>query len=312
MITPLNTVVRASVYRFLARLVLLLTLVLGTFGAASAQTVTYFHNDIAGTPMLATNAAGAVVWKENYLPYGYRQVADPASSGNKLWFTGKPHDPDTQLSYMGARYYMPLLGRFTGIDPVGILPEQPHSFNRYAYANNNPYKYLDPDGRFAIPLMIKATGATVFLFAGAKAAMTTPEQRAQIARQLGQESQRLSDALGRVSNWAFSEGADSEDKPSLLDPKGETHVLDGDRTGGGHRSGTGKPGKSEFPSGWSDDRIKGEISDVATDPASSRAPGRGGREVVRGTRGGIDIEVIVDPSGRIVTGYPTNVPRNPR
>lgn len=107
-------------------------------------------------------------------------------------------------------------------------------------------------------------------------------------------------------------GANSEDTPSLLDPKGEQHILDGDKTGGGHRPGTGSPGKSEFPSGWSDDRIKGEISDVATDPASSRSPGRNGREVVRGTRGGIDIEVIVEPNGRIVTGYPTNVPRNPR
>ena len=40
--------------------------------------------------------------------------------------------------------------------------------------------------------------------------------------------------------------------------------------------------------------------------------GTPGREVVRGTRGGIDIEVIVEPNGRIVSGYPTNVPRNPR
>jgi RHS repeat-associated protein len=135
--------------RFVAHLVLVLTLVVGTLGTASAQTVTYFHNDIAGTPMLATDAAGAVVWKENYLPYGYRQVADPASGGNRLWFTGKAYDPETQLSYMGARYYMPLLGRFTGIDPVEFVPEQPHSFNRYAYANNNPYKYVDPDGKIA-------------------------------------------------------------------------------------------------------------------------------------------------------------------
>ncbi|WP_335920126.1 hypothetical protein [Shewanella algae] len=27
-----------------------------------------------------------------------------------------------------------------------------HSFNRYAYVNNNPYKYVDPDGEFALAL----------------------------------------------------------------------------------------------------------------------------------------------------------------
>jgi hypothetical protein len=33
-----------------------------------------------------------------------------------------------------------------------------HSFNRYAYANNNPYKYTDPDGKLPIlvPLIIFA------------------------------------------------------------------------------------------------------------------------------------------------------------
>ena len=50
---------------------------------------------------------------------------------------------------MGARYYIPLIGRFTGVDPVDFKEENTHSFNRYAYANNNPYKYVDPDGRQA-------------------------------------------------------------------------------------------------------------------------------------------------------------------
>lgn len=58
--------------------------------------------------------------------------------------------------------------------------------------------------------------------------------------------------------------------------------------------------------------VVGEVSDVATDPESKRAPGRGGRTVVEGTRDGVDIRVIVDPGGRIVTGFPTNVTRNPR
>lgn len=136
--------------RLLRRLVLIATLLAATGGVwAQAATVTFFHNDMAGTPVLATNASGSAVWKENYLPYGYRQQADAASAGNRLWYMGKPYDPATGLAYMGARYYMPLLGRFTGMDPKEVMPEQPHSFNRYAYANNNPYRYVDPDGKIA-------------------------------------------------------------------------------------------------------------------------------------------------------------------
>jgi hypothetical protein len=56
-----------------------------------------------------------------------------------------------------------------------------------------------------------------------------------------------------------------------------------------------------------------EISDIATDPAAWRnAVPQGRRTVLTGTRDGVDIRVIVDSrSGDIVTGYPTNLPRNP-
>jgi murein DD-endopeptidase MepM/ murein hydrolase activator NlpD len=53
---------------------------------------------------------------------------------------------------MGARYYDPIVGRFMGIDPVGFKETNPISFNRYAYANNNPYKFVDPDGRESNPV----------------------------------------------------------------------------------------------------------------------------------------------------------------
>ena len=113
---------------------------------ASAQTVTYFHNDPSGTPVLATDAAGNVVWKENYQPYGGRLNNPAAEASNKLGFAGKPFDPGTGLSYMGARYYDPVLGRFMGADPAAVSPENLSGINRYAYANNNPYRYVDPDG----------------------------------------------------------------------------------------------------------------------------------------------------------------------
>jgi RHS repeat-associated protein len=56
--------------------------------------------------------------------------------------------------YMQARYYDPVIGRFYSNDPVDVLGHMQrgnsiaHGFNRYGYANNNPYKYVDPDGEF--------------------------------------------------------------------------------------------------------------------------------------------------------------------
>jgi Bacterial EndoU nuclease len=86
-------------------------------------------------------------------------------------------------------------------------------------------------------------------------------------------------------------------------------ILDGDATGGGHAPGTGVPGKSEFPAGWSRDKIMNDISDVATDPAS-KVTQAGRTTLIDGTRDGVNIRVVVR-DGRIVTGYPTNLPRNP-
>jgi uncharacterized protein RhaS with RHS repeats len=66
---------------------------------------------------------------------------------------------------MQARYYDPVIGRFYSNDPVGF--RDIHSFNRYAYANNNPYKYVDPTGESSLAvngvrmLFVPAPGARV-------------------------------------------------------------------------------------------------------------------------------------------------------
>jgi RHS repeat-associated protein len=46
------------------------------------------------------------------------------------------------------RYYDPQIGRFLSVDPVTADANTGAMFNRYNYAYNNSYKFVDPDGRY--------------------------------------------------------------------------------------------------------------------------------------------------------------------
>jgi RHS repeat-associated protein len=166
--------------------------------ASAGETVTHFHNDISGTPVMATDAAGNVVWKENYRPYGGKLNNQPASTGNKIGFAGQPFDANTGLSYMGARYYDPVLGRFMGVDPAPPSLGNVHSLNRYAYGNNNPYRYVDPDGHagalaWAAPIMLLAGGGWWW-------STQSAEQRERMVRDADR-------AVRWVKGLIFNEGA---------------------------------------------------------------------------------------------------------
>jgi hypothetical protein len=63
------------------------------------------------------------------------------------------------------------------------------------------------------------------------------------------------------------------------------------------------------PPAWSRDKITHEISDVATS-SGSKVTKAGQTTIVEGTREGVNIRVIIK-NGRIMTGFPTNLPRNP-
>jgi RHS repeat-associated protein len=128
------------------RMLYLITLLFATLLnslALAGEEVTYYHLDGLGSPVAATDANGKLVWSQDYQPHGRR--AATADTTNRLWYTGKPEDA-TGLLYLGARYYNPILGRFMGVDAVRFHETNLHSFNRYAYANNNPYRFIDPDG----------------------------------------------------------------------------------------------------------------------------------------------------------------------
>ena len=91
---------------------------------------------------------GNVISRTRYEPYGFTASGAAPTIG----FTGHVNDVDTGLTYMQQRYYDPVAGRFLSIDPVVTDGNTGDSFNRYAYGNNSPYKYVDPDGRNPLPV----------------------------------------------------------------------------------------------------------------------------------------------------------------
>ncbi len=115
----------------------------------------------------------------------------------------------------------------------------------------------------------------------------------------------------RGGGWAAPDVHGSTDRPKedeirMTDDR-VRHTLDGDgpgEPGGGHRHGTGRPRKSEFPEGWADDRVVSVVEDVARRPDEVHWQESNTRWRVIGERDGVRITAVVLPDGRIWTAWP--------
>jgi RHS repeat-associated protein len=135
------------------------------YGQATETSGTkYLTADALGSTRLETpvNPTAANATNFDYLPFGGeigagtagRDSTFPAGaypsapSGPNMRFTSKERDAETGLDYFGARYFSRAQGRFTTPDPLmaSARASDPQSWNRYAYARNNPLRYVDPDG----------------------------------------------------------------------------------------------------------------------------------------------------------------------
>ncbi|MGC9330782.1 MAG: RHS repeat domain-containing protein [Bacteroidales bacterium] len=65
-------------------------------------------------------------------------------------YTGHEMLPEFDLIHMNGRMYDPVLGRMLSPDNYVQDPTNPQNYNRYAYAMNNPLKYMDPDGEIMV------------------------------------------------------------------------------------------------------------------------------------------------------------------
>jgi len=114
-------------------------------GAGAPVNKTFYHGDHLGSSIGLTDQETTKVWDRMYLPYG-GTFTGTGTTQNTHQYTAKELEAATGLYYYGARYHNPNIGRFMSADRAGADPTDPQSWNRYAYVQNNPLKYIDPNG----------------------------------------------------------------------------------------------------------------------------------------------------------------------
>ncbi|MEA2346142.1 MAG: hypothetical protein QOF63_4311, partial [Thermoanaerobaculia bacterium] len=132
--------------------------------------------DHLGSTVVATDPNGHLIGNIFYDAFG----AGGATGAGMLQYTGHERDganagaqtgsvrlPD----YLHARNYDSLRGRFLSIDRAKGDVQRPQTWNRYAYAIDNPVNNLDPNGRVAVAftggLRPDGPGSPMYQLAGA-------------------------------------------------------------------------------------------------------------------------------------------------
>ncbi|MFE7210083.1 RHS repeat domain-containing protein [Streptomyces sp. NPDC057611] len=110
--------------------------------------IQFLFDDHHGTATTAIDATTQEVQRRSLAPFGESRGAVSAAAywPGSQGFVGGTVD-NTGLTQLGARAYDPSLGRFISVDPMTDVGTS-QRMNAYAYANNNPVTFSDPDGLF--------------------------------------------------------------------------------------------------------------------------------------------------------------------
>lgn len=119
---------------------------------------------------------------------------------------------------------------------------------------------------------------------------------------------------GLVFTGAFNDFSTVLDYARLhnISEERAAHILHGDYNGGGHKYGTKKPCKSEFPEDWNEVKILTTVSKIAANDNLAWRQEHNGYHVTEKTVDNVRVRVVIDnKKDQVITAYPTNRRRNP-
>ena len=130
-------------------------------GYSTNNGVFYMLSDHLKSTSALVARNGVLNVKYFYYPYGARRGV-PFNTITARHFTGQYHEtalPGGEgLSYYGARWYDPRLGRFLSADTIVPNASNPQDLNRFAYVRNNPLRYVDPSGHMLCEGAVSCSG----------------------------------------------------------------------------------------------------------------------------------------------------------
>lgn len=127
----------------------------------------YVAKDYLGSVLALISTTGEIVESYNYDAWGrsrnpqtWEYYENEPPKIVDFGYTGHEHLNELGLINMKNRIYDPRLASFLSPDPFLQLDKGVEGLNRYSYAFNNPFKYADPDGRYAHIIMGAIIGGT--------------------------------------------------------------------------------------------------------------------------------------------------------
>lgn len=114
--------------------------------SAGVYSYDYYLKDHLGNTRATVKQDGSITQVQDYYAFGMEMAPGNTympSPDNRYKYNGKEKQDETGQYDYGARFYDPVIARWTGVDP---LAEKSRRFSPYVYGDDNSIRNIDPDG----------------------------------------------------------------------------------------------------------------------------------------------------------------------